>query len=430
MMTVRQRENQGLVIIAVLWTVVILIVITAAVARTSRLDTKISVVRGQSVKCSWANRAGLETAIAELNEDLPDSDCLSELWSDNPDYNNVQLSGCVLSIRVTDEAGKLNVNTASAEQLLDLPRMTEEAADAIIDWRDGDDEMRPSGAEAGYYENLQYPYRIRNGQFRTIRQLLAVKGIDRQMLYGEDMNLNGELDFNEDDGDETPPPDNEDGRLDQGLIAYLTCWSYDNNLDAAGSKRININNASKNAMVRSLQVPKPVAEWIVENRNNGFDSIGDLIDSHSPESPDDVSNNSPGIDLQSFSQIVDHITVSDEDNIPGMVNVNTAPREVLTAIIGPRDSGEQLADDIIAYRGTLLYGLQSVADLLNVESVDVKQFKELVDHITVRSNVYMVRCFTQATNGQDWGIRRVSEAIVDRSKSPCKVMYWHEGVNN
>jgi len=51
-----------------------------------------------------------------------------------------------------DESGKLNVNTATREQLMRLPDMTATIAGAIIDWRDGNQEPEPDGIEGSYYE--------------------------------------------------------------------------------------------------------------------------------------------------------------------------------------------------------------------------------------------------------------------------------------
>ena len=44
-------------------------------------------------------------------------------------------------------------------------------------------------------------------------------------LYGEDANLNGILDPNENDGPLNPPNDNQDGILDPGLFEYVTVWT-------------------------------------------------------------------------------------------------------------------------------------------------------------------------------------------------------------
>jgi DNA uptake protein ComE-like DNA-binding protein len=98
---------------------------------------------------------------------------------------------------VQDEGAKLNLNTATATQLLMLPGMTPDVADAIVDWRDTDDTPSPYGAESDYYGSVQPPYRAKNGPFETVEELLLVKGVTPDLLYGYDANHNGFLDDEE-----------------------------------------------------------------------------------------------------------------------------------------------------------------------------------------------------------------------------------------
>lgn len=152
---------------------------------------------------------------------------------------------------ITDESSKLNINAATAGQLLRLLQQTLSAqgegedgvdpqgiVDAIIDWRDTDN--KPNGAatdtEGEYYLDLDKPYQVRNEPFTTVEELLLVKGVTGQVLYGEDWDRNGILTPNEDDGDESFPPDNQDGVLNQGLFPYVTVFSYE---DDAGVETRN-----------------------------------------------------------------------------------------------------------------------------------------------------------------------------------------------
>jgi len=169
-------EN-GLVLVGVLWLKIILIAIVAIVVQNSRLDLKVRAVGMEELRCRWACRAGIEKAVGILNEDPRESDDLTELWSDNDeDFNGIGLEMCRFTVRVIDEASKLNINTATKEQLMELPNMVEDIVDAIIDWRDNDDSVSGLGVEGEYYETLTYPYKIRNGPFRTVRELLLVRG--------------------------------------------------------------------------------------------------------------------------------------------------------------------------------------------------------------------------------------------------------------
>lgn len=427
------NTRKGLVLVMVLWVVVVLMAIVAVVGRASRLDMKVRLVNTEELRCQWACRAGIETAIGVLSEDTRESDNLLDYWSDNEeDFNDVGLEQCWFTVKVIDEASKLNVNTATKEQLLALPDMEEQIADAIIDWRDSDDTTSEEGVEGGYYENLPFGYGIRNGPFRTIRELLLVKDMTEELFYGEDTNLNKELDYNESDGAESPPADDGDDELDEGWIAYLTCYSYDNNVDAHGSKRVNINEANERRLERSLSIRKSQAKWIVENREkNKYKSIADLINKNSPKKSQDRqkegSDEAEPLDLQTFYNIADKITVSNDDKMPGRVNINTASKEVLTALLGRDETDDELAVSIINYRDGLIGGMQSVAEIMQVESVDIDTFKKIAEHITTRSDVFTIRCVATADRNGTNGRTLHTEAVVDRSSTPCEVLYWYQG---
>ena len=117
-------NRNGLVLIAVLWIVVVLTVIVAILGRKSLLDSKVCLARMEATQCKWACRAGIEKAIAVLNEDERETDCLKDLWSDNYiDFNDIPLQRSWFTVRVIDETSKLNINSATREQLLGLPYM-------------------------------------------------------------------------------------------------------------------------------------------------------------------------------------------------------------------------------------------------------------------------------------------------------------------
>ena len=250
-----QHRPAGIVLVAVLWIVALLTVMVTVIAKTTRLDNRMLISRSDAVRSYWAIKAGVERGIALLNDDFATSDSLMDIWWDNEeDCNDIRLQGCVFSIRITDEARKLNINSATKKQLMHLPDMTEEIADSILDWRDDNHSISAQGAEAGYYRNLHPAYEIRNGPFQTLRELLLVKEMDRQLLFGEDTNLNGQLDYHENDGDQNSPVDNEDDRLDKGWFDLLTCYSYEENKDKNGNKRININKADEQALINGLDI--------------------------------------------------------------------------------------------------------------------------------------------------------------------------------
>ena len=274
-------RSRALALVAVLWAVMLLTTMVAVIAKTARLDSRITIAGTEQIAGKWACRAALETAIAMLNEDSSTgtSDGVTDFWTLNPQYCElVEIPSSVFNIRFEDEAGKLNINTATVEQLFWLPYMTEEIADAIIDWRDEDDNPEMFGLESSYYLNLPHPYLIRNGPFRTIRELLLVEGVTPELFYGEDTNLNGRLDYNENDGDLHPPFDNGDGFLDPGWIAYLTCYSYE---DEETIGLVNVNSASEQVLTCLLGGNQSLAQNIIAYRlsqSEGILDIEELLD--------------------------------------------------------------------------------------------------------------------------------------------------------
>ncbi len=406
----------GFALIAVLWLVVLLGVIASTIGRNSRGDSKVTYAQTQSAKVRWACRAGIDTAVAVLNEDSQASDGLEEAWAYNEeDFNNVQLEGCSFTVKVTDEASKLNLNRAGTEELMSLEGMTEEIADAIKDWRDKNDEPRASGVEGGYYENLEYGYKIRNGRFRTIRELLSVKGVSRELLFGEDTRW----------------------------IDYLTCYSVDADKDAAGNKRIDINSADENKLEKDLKIKKSYAKWIVENKpkgtgsgrrnSGGYKSIADLINKDSSKKAKDKnsgkSDSARQLDLETFYKIADKITVGSRNRATGKVNVNTAPAEVLAAVLGGGEVGRQLADSIVEHRQTMPEAMDSVADILEAGLVTTDKFKKIAAKITVRSDVYSIVSLARADDWPEGGGMRV-EAVIERGSNPPAVLYWYQAKGN
>jgi len=96
-----------------------------------------------------------------------------------------------------DEGSKLDLNTATVEMLELLPRMTPQLAGAIVDWRDANSTVSDGGgAEDETYQRLSPPYRCKNAPFESIDELRLVDGMDLELLYGDDANLNGALDPN------------------------------------------------------------------------------------------------------------------------------------------------------------------------------------------------------------------------------------------
>jgi type II secretory pathway component PulK len=181
-----------------------------------------------------------------------------------------------------DESSKLNLNTLvawvaantitaqQAETILTglSPDLTVEIADAIIDWIDTDQNPMQNGAELDYYQGLNPPYATKDNKLDTLDELLLVRGVTPALLFGEDINHNGVLDPNENDGSASLPLDNADGILQRGWSQFLTVYSREGNLKPDGEPKTNVNMSDLSALFTAVSADfgEDVATFILAYR--------------------------------------------------------------------------------------------------------------------------------------------------------------------
>ncbi len=244
----RTTRKTGSALVIVLWFVMLMTTVAVVTAKMAILESRISQIASERIRCRWAARAGVETAWALLLADDRASDTKLDNWSQNDaELVDVPLYGCQFTVKVTDESSKLNINTVTETQLAYLPDMTEDILNSILDWRDTDDETRPNGAEAGYYLTLPNSYYCRNGSLVTIRELLRVKGVTVDFFYG-------------------PSTPEEAWSENEGWVHYFTCHSAQPNIDSQQNPKVNINQAQQDELINTLSFSRSEAQWILSNR--------------------------------------------------------------------------------------------------------------------------------------------------------------------
>jgi general secretion pathway protein K len=176
----RSRSSRGIALVAVLWVVVLLAVIGAAVI--SETHTEYRAVRN-AIRLA-AGEAVADAAIHRAIADLLDS-AGSHRWRIDGTPAPFQFDGQTVSVAVQDELGKIDLNYAADELLTGLfrsvgvdSRRSAALLDAISDWRDEDDLHRLNGAEAPDYRDAGRRYTPRNGLFQTVDELRLVLGMD------------------------------------------------------------------------------------------------------------------------------------------------------------------------------------------------------------------------------------------------------------
>jgi len=286
-------------------------------------------------------KSGLERAIAELKNDSEsgdESDSADDEWFESEDdFREVDLGVGTYSLihatfdmvrpdlagevafGIADEGGKLDLNKVTRAILLELPVLAdgelsshsaEEIADAIIDWRDEDDEPGEFGAETNEYQFAGAGYWCKNAPFETVEELLLVRNVTRRLLYGEDTNRNGVLDPNEDDGDAVAPDDDGDGVLDRGLIDFVTVYASETSETTAqtgagqqtqAAFTINVNTASAEALTALPGVDEDTADKIVEVRST-------LTDGSNTEWVRDVE----GVDASTYQNLQGYLATESD----------------------------------------------------------------------------------------------------------------------
>jgi len=435
------RSDRGLALVFVLWTLVILMTVTGGAAVSVRQSLVAERIYYENLRSEWLARAGIERAAAFLAEDDDDVDSASDTWANDEEeeFAKAELGeGGFEVVRdayddegeirygFIDEASKLNVNTATYDQLMEIPGMTEEIADSIIDWRDSDSETRANGAETEHYEVLEPPYEPKNAPIESIRELLLINGVETDIFFGEDTNGNGILDDNEDDEDETAPGDNGDGVLDRGLAAYLTASSFERNKDADGNERVNITSADENSL-KGAGFSSDEAKAIVEYRKSKkFTSIADLLEVTKPAqktrggrtvvSKKSQSNNK-AVSEARLMEAADKLTLSDEEILKGKVNINTASEAVLKAVFLDETIAAAVHDYAVGDQGPF----KNAAELLNVDGISSENLKDYINYVMVRSNVFCVRS-TGYIGEDEQRVTTTVEAFLIREDKEVKVV--------
>ncbi len=439
------HKKRASVLVGLLWCVALLSLVVVSVLHTSRIDLMAGKNYGDRIQAHYLALAGIEKAKALLYKNAHDRSTsgknhTGELYNSPSDFRDVsfgrgkfrvfrrgrQDEGGGIIYGVSDEESRLNINTATIQQFTNLNGMTVDIAKAILDWRgggndnnnnnnaDGSDPNAPTGVGASedYYMGLQPPYLPRHGPLQTVRELLMVRGVTRDLLFGNDRHQNGLL---------PPAGDGEDDSLsgdlnadtDAGWAELFTVASTEKNVDAAGQDRVNVQTADENALTAVKGMTSTMARAIVSYRGqNQFQSIANLLDVTAQQNQGQNSggnqnsggqsqsgnqganssgSNSGGsgnkvITQDDFLQFADNVTTVDGQDLSGLININTAGRDVLMCLPG---IDRQLAQAIISYRQSSGY-FPNTGELLKVGGMTQDIFKQVAPLVTARSETFRI----------------------------------------
>jgi len=174
----RQRMR-GLALVIVLWILTLLTLLASSFALSMRRETAISSALKAGAQAQALAEAAL--AIAEYRLMLPQA---KQRWQADGSVYLLPRADGEIRIRILSEAGKVDINTGSTDQLravlqlaIDGERELDELIEAILDWRDADTDARSGGSEARLYRTARLPYRPRDAAFQNLEELQRVLGM-------------------------------------------------------------------------------------------------------------------------------------------------------------------------------------------------------------------------------------------------------------
>jgi general secretion pathway protein K len=271
---IRRVQEKGIALFMVLWVLVLLSGIATEFCFAMR--TEVNMVRNfkEQTEAYYIALAGLNRAIYELlrNEsslgqkkllvdEKEDAAETSLRWRMNTDIPPSPFAGGRFKVRIGNEAGKININTADEpvlKMMLNGFEIEEQEksiiVDSIMDWRDKNDLHRMNGAENDYYQSLPDPYDCKNGDFDAIEELLMVRGITPEIFYGGLKNM---VTAFKDDGSKRGKVRRRSGK--------------------AGGSKICINAAPRAMLLSLPQMTDDLAQSIIDFRKEAdFKSLGEV----------------------------------------------------------------------------------------------------------------------------------------------------------
>ena len=211
----RSRQS-GAALLMVLWTFAVVSVLAGEFARAMREEAQSTLNYKSETIAHYTAIAGLNEALLAIvanngRVDTVESDAAGEHQLDEQkeskrdrairrlllgrgDWVDGRFDGTAYQVRVFDETGKISLNAEALDEI-NLPIILENlgidedtanvVSDSILDWRDDNDAHRTNGAEDDYYESLGRPYPAKDAPFDAVEELLLVRGVTREMFYGD-----------------------------------------------------------------------------------------------------------------------------------------------------------------------------------------------------------------------------------------------------
>ncbi len=423
----------GSILVAAMWVLSFLAVLVLSFARSARARIAAFANQAAAIQAASVERSAEAYVLALLAQQKESALQLSEsyfagiavtggyFWVLRPNYGDDSLP----SFGLVDESSKLNLNHASADMLSGLPGMTADLAASIIDWRDEDGDVTAGGAEDEYYLALPEPYYAKNGPFETVEELLLVKDFTAELLYGTGLGSRYGADPTWLSG--VGAFVRTDLELSRGIYDDLTVWGA-----SAGSGGGQASGGAPGSSGGQTGAPAEggTSQRFNVNEDNPFRLMQTLSQALGSERAREVAERGrprpPFADLFDFAVrtgltpdeldlLADRLTTGEDAARGALLNVNTAPREVLRCLPGLTDSEVTALIAQRALSGGADTGIGWIFKALGEKAVGLGRL------ITTKpSSHYSADILAASEDGRAFRRCRI---VVDASSSPPKIVY-------
>ncbi|MEY2879829.1 MAG: hypothetical protein RLZZ15_2209, partial [Verrucomicrobiota bacterium] len=412
-----RRAARGSVLIIVMWICLGLVALTLYFANSMSSELRAADNRVNEIAARQAVAAGARYATYILTQNatggvVPDLSAYkaealpvgdAQFWFIGRNHDELpQAQANQPYYALVDEASKLNLNTVTSAMLqaLPLPGMTQELADAIVAWRSATSQNAAANDSA--LSQLDPPRRNKGASYESIDEVRLVYGATLDVLLGEDANRNGVLDQNEDDGETSAPRDDQNGQLLAGLLDYVTVYSREPATSAAGSRRLNVTTLTT-LQARTAMTTRLTQRGIAAGRAAAL-MARIPFNPRLPQNPSTINSVADfmvttQMTAEEFALVHTDLTAATAGSgiATGLVNVNTAPAAVLSAIPG---IGADNAAALVSYRQSHQSELTTFAWLTNVLSN--AQIRQAGRFITGQSYVFSADIAAVGANGRGY----------------------------
>ena len=287
--TTLARRHRGTVLILVMIVLASLTALSVGLAYRTQIDVRLAQAFANRTQQYYRALGGIERVLTlltdqELSEARVAQICrfsstaraeglFPDIQGDDPGAAHG------LSYSLRDEQSYIHINGKFADRFEALAGR--ERAARILDWIDADQyPLGADGAESDFYLSRPIPHAAHDAPINALRELLFLKGVSYAAYTGEDINGNALLDDNERDGGQSAPLDNEDSRLDLGLLDLFT---------ACGTDQLNLNTVSPAILNALGGLDDPPGTPLILSHRAGPDGVAGTEDDAIFTKPEDVT---------------------------------------------------------------------------------------------------------------------------------------------